>query len=90
MRPLPPGFASIATFAFLAMVNNVPADWNWSGFSLAVGVALADAFGTATLPLPLLYPVGAGPLQNQNFTFCTSDPLGLVFAPMQTIYAAGF
>lgn len=57
---------------------------------IILGVALADAFGTATLPLPLLYPVGAGPLQNQNFTFCTSDPLGLVFAPMQTIYAAGF
>lgn len=56
---------------------------------IIVGLAPADPFGTATLALPLGFPLGAGPLFNQNLTFCPADPLGFVFTPMQSIYAAG-
>ncbi len=55
---------------------------------------VADPFGNAVLPLPLVppnLPLGAGPFYNQNATFCPTDPvLGLVITPMQTVYVSGF
>ncbi len=56
---------------------------------IIAALALADAAGTAVLPLPLGFPLGAGPLFNQNLTFCPADPFGFVFTPMQSIYVSG-
>ena len=57
--------------------------------ALVVEPFIANAAGTAVLALPLGFPLGAGPLYNQNLTFCPADPTGFVFTPMQSIYAAG-
>lgn len=56
--------------------------------TLILALAAADAQGVATLPLPLNVPAGAGPLYNQNFSFCASDPTGFVFSPLQRIQAS--
>jgi hypothetical protein len=56
--------------------------------TLLFGITVANPVGTAVLPL--LFPIGAGPLYNQNFSFCPADPTGFVFTPTQSIYAAGF
>ncbi|MEO6597718.1 MAG: hypothetical protein ABIP94_23480 [Planctomycetota bacterium] len=53
-------------------------------------LAVANAAGTATLPLPLLFPIGAGPLYNQNLTFCPTDPTGFILSPMRVIFPGGF
>lgn len=82
-----PGFPTInAVGCGFGLVPGSP------GLVLFGGVA--DPSGNAVLPLPLVppsLPLGAGPFYNQNVTVCPSDPvLGLVFTPMQTIYAAGY
>lgn len=58
------------------------------GFSWGIG--FADPFGVATLAVPIAFPVGAGPLYNQNVALCPSDPTGLVLTPTQQLYAGGF
>ncbi|MFY9344741.1 MAG: hypothetical protein WAT39_19775 [Planctomycetota bacterium] len=89
----------IAVFAFDTVFNPAYPLFNVVGCGLGLipgsptliaAIAIANPAGTATLPLPLGFPLGAGPLYNQNLTFCPADPTGFVFTPMQSIYVAGF
>jgi hypothetical protein len=58
--------------------------------SLIPILVVADALGNATLALPLLYPVGTGPLYNQNLSFCPADPTGFILSPLRVIEVGGF
>lgn len=99
MAGLPPGFPVIFGFevgAFIPFfpVINPPVG---CGIGLTLGpttllfVGVADPFGVATFPVPLVPPaffIGAPPVWNQNATMCPADPtFGLVLSPMQSVYS---
>jgi hypothetical protein len=98
MTGLPPGFPVIFGFDILGFLPGFPLiNGVGCGLGLTLGpstllfAGVADPFGVATYPVPLVPPaflLGTGPFFNQNATFCTTDPvLGLVLSPVQTLYS---
>ncbi|MBL9079693.1 MAG: hypothetical protein JNL08_19480 [Planctomycetes bacterium] len=96
---LPPGFPVIFGFDVAGFIPFFPIINPPVGCGLGLTltgstlffVGVADPFGTAAFPVPLIppsFPLGTGPIFNQNATFCAADPaFNLVLTPMQTIYS---
>ncbi|MBX3464581.1 MAG: hypothetical protein KF830_15540 [Planctomycetes bacterium] len=97
---LPPGFPMLFVFEVAGLVNTAHPWINAVGCGLGlvpgsagliVLTAIADPFGNAVLPLPLVgatLPVGTA-LYLQGATLCGADPVfGLVLTPTYTVYAA--
>ncbi|HEX6810177.1 MAG TPA: hypothetical protein VF384_01015, partial [Planctomycetota bacterium] len=58
--------------------------------SMITFLVVANPAGIATLPIPLFYPVGTGPLYNQNLSLCPTDPTGFILSPLRVIEVGGF